>query len=228
MPAGGSTEDMHMIVQPTLLIPPAIEVGLISGALFRNGSVVRVADTGRIFKLLDEIPNSVGQERGAQAVAQLAKKLKDPRVVVAALVVGTVAVVGITVWKKRDHEVAEAKVDDTPAVPECVHRYNASLAAYIEAIRDARLSLELLDRVLADLDAVKDYEDPDGGIVLDFSTEHAAALLNIVADFTRQLAEANDIDLAEAPQDSPGSEPSVINSLRRYLEVQRRIFTDAA
>lgn len=218
-----------MIVQPTLVIPPAIEARILSGELLRVGSVVRVAATGRIFKLLDEIPTPIGGDRAGQAVAQLTRKLKDPRVLVPVLLVGTVVVVGLAKWQKRDPDlVAADEATDAPAVPECVERYNASLAAYIEAIRGARLSLELLDQVLADLDAVKGYADPDGGIVLDFSTEHAAALLSIVADYTRQLAEANDINLAEPLQDAPGSAPSEIDSLRRYLEVQKRIFTDAA
>jgi hypothetical protein len=217
-----------MIVQPTLVIPPAIEAHILSGELLRNGSVVRVAATGQIFKLLDEIPKPVGQERAEQAVVQLARKLKEPRVVVPMLLVGTVVVVGLAKWQKRDPDVAEVDVADAPAVPECVQGYNASLAAYIEAIRGARLSLEVLDQVLADLDAVKGYADPDGGIVLDFSTEHAAALLSIVADYTMQLAEANGIDLAEPLEDAPGSGPSEIVSLRRYLDVQKQIFTDAA
>ena len=216
-----------MIVQPTLVIPPVIEAGLASGEYFRNGSVVRAAASGQIVKLLDEIPKPT-QERTAQTFTQLTTKLKDPRVAVPTLLVGTVIVVGIAMWRKREPGQDELKVADAPAVPECVDRYNASLAAYIEAIRDRRLDVELLDQVLADLDAVKSYTDPDGGVILDFSTEHAKALLSIVADYTMQLAEANGIDLAEPIADPPESKPSEIDSLRRYLEVQKRIFTEAA
>jgi len=217
-----------MIVQPTLVIPPVIEAGLASGEYFRNGSVVRAAASGQIVKLLDEIPKPVTQERAAQTISQLTTKLKDPRIAVPTLLVGTVVVVGIAMWRKRDPGQDELEVADAPAVPECVDRYNASLAAYVEAIRDRRLNLQLLDQVLADLDEVRSYADPNGGVILDFSTEHAKALLSIVADYTMQLAEANGVDLAEPIEEPLEAKPSEIDSLRRHLEVQRQIFTDAA
>jgi len=49
-----------------------------------------------------------------------------------------------------------------------------------------------------------------------------------VASYTRQLAEANGIDVAGPPEDAPDSVRSEITSLRRHLEVQKRIFGNAA
>lgn len=213
-----------MLVQPTLSIPPEIEARLSSGELFRYGSVVRETATGRIYDLLDEISAPAGRERAEKAVTRLAEKLKDPRVAVPALLIGTVVVFGLAQWKNRDLGAVDAEIPDLAAVPECVQRFNASLAEYIEAIRGARLSPQLLSQVLANLDAVKDYADPDGGIVVEFAFEHAVALLSVVADYTKQLADANNIDLAAAIQDIPGL--SEIDALRRYIEVQKRIFAN--
>lgn len=216
-----------MLVQPTLDIPAEISARILSGELFRNGSVVRVAATGQIYKLLDEIPNPVSQRQAKKILAQATKTLKDPKILVPALTAGMVIVVAIDQWQKRKAGEPDVAVVQ-PAVPECVERYNASLAKYVDAIRGRHLSVELLDEVLADLDAVKAYAHPDGENVLDFSTEHAKALLSIVAEYTKQLAEANGVDLADSLDDAPDSEASEIVTLRQHLEVQKRIFLEAA
>ncbi|KMS74432.1 hypothetical protein ACM01_14205 [Streptomyces viridochromogenes] len=87
--------------------------------------------------------------------------------------------------------------------------------------------MDIINRLIADLDVVKAYSDEDGSVTLDFSTKHAEMLVNIVVDYTRQLAEANSVDLNEL-QGGPTSENSAVVDLRRHLEVQRKIFTEAA
>ncbi|WP_159029141.1 hypothetical protein [Streptomyces viridochromogenes] len=154
-----------------------------------------------------------------KAVARVAGMLKSPRFLIPTAVVGTVAAV-IVAAKRR-------KQTGKPEVPECVQSYNASLAAYVEAVHEGCLELDIINRLIADLDVVKAYSDEDGSVTLDFSTKHAEMLVNIVVDYTRQLAEANSVDLNEL-QGGPTSENSAVVDLRRHLEVQRKIFTEAA
>ena len=206
-----------MISQPTsFYIPPEIEAGLLGGNLIQYGGIVR-NQMGQIVKHLKEVPLPVGNEK---AVARMAGMLKNPRVLIPITVVGTVVAV-IVAAKKR-------KQAGKPEVPECVHSYNASLAAYVEAVHEGRLELDIIDRLIADLNAVKTYSGEDGSITLDFSTKHAEILVNIVVDYTRQLAESNAVDLNELQGVAPTSENDAVVDLRRHLEVQRKIFTEAA
>lgn len=206
-----------MISQPTTFyIPPEIEAGLRGGDLIRCGGIVR-NQMGQIVKHLKEVPLPVSNEK---AVARVAGMLKSPRVLIPTAVVGTVAAV-IVAAKKR-------KRTGKPEVPECVQSYNASLAAYVEAVHEGRLELDIINRLIADSDSVKAYSDEDGSVTLDFSTKHAEMLVNIVIDYTRQLAEANSVDLNELQGVAPASESNAVVDLRRHLEVQRKIFAEAA
>ncbi|MGW1730043.1 hypothetical protein [Streptomyces sp. NPDC001999] len=209
-----------MISQPTTFyIPPEIEAGLLSGDLIRYGGIVR-NQMGQIVKHLKEISLPVSNEK---TVARVAGMLKNPRVLIPTVVVGTVAAgVAVIVAAKKRKQTGKAEV------PECVQSYNASLAAYVEAVHEGRLELDIIDRLIADLDAVKAYSDEDGSITLDFSTKHAEMLVNIVVDYTGHLAEANSVDLNELQGVAPASDDDAVVDLRRHLEVQRKIFTEAA
>ncbi|MFI6098149.1 hypothetical protein ACIA8G_21525 [Lentzea sp. NPDC051213] len=203
-----------MIVQPTFFIPPEIEAGLLTGDLIRCGGVVRNT-AGRLVTHLKEISAPKPNEDAVEAAAWMLKK----PVVIAGLV--TLAVVGtataaVAIVRKRKR-----------ALPECVKNYNDSLRAYLEAVRNQSLDAEIIDRLIADLGAVKAYSE-NGNITVDFSTEQSETLVQVVIDYTRQLAQANSIDLDESPESTPTSTDAPVVDLRRYLEVQRRIFNDAA
>lgn len=209
-----------MISQPTsFYIPPEIEAGLLRGDLIRYGGIVR-NQMGQIVKHLKEVPLPVSNEK---ALARVSGMLKNPRILIPAAIVTTVAAGAavIVAAKKR-------KQAGNPEVPGCVQSYNASLAAYVEAVHEGRLELGIIDRLIAELDAVKAYSVEDGSITLDFSTKHAEMLVNIVVDYTRKLAEANSIDLNELQGVAPASENDDVVDLRSHLEVQRKIFTEAA
>ncbi|MEV0068005.1 MULTISPECIES: hypothetical protein [unclassified Amycolatopsis] len=96
-----------------------------------------------------------------------------------------------------------------------------------EAVRNQSLDAEIIDRLIADLDAAKAYSE-SGNITVDFSAEQYETLVQVVIDYTRQLAQANSIDLDESPESTPTSADAPVVDLRRSLEVQRRIFNDAA
>ncbi|GAA0436563.1 hypothetical protein Acor_84450 [Acrocarpospora corrugata] len=116
-------------------------------------------------------------------------------------------------------------------MPNCVEKFNASLGAYLEAVRNGCLDADVLDRLISDLDALK--EESDGGrIIVGFSADQLDTLVNHVADYTRKLAESNQIELSELQESTSHSEdnsPSqTIIDLRRYLGVQKQIFNRAA
>jgi hypothetical protein len=208
-----------MIIQPNLYIPPEIEAGLINGGLFRNGGVIRDHSTGSIVRHLEEVPGPVNSQ---EAVGRVAVNLKRPGVIITVAALSVVALGATALIAAR-----RQKQTDKPEVPECVENYNASLRAYLEAVREGSLDADIISQLIFDLDAVKAYS-VNGSIAIYFSTKQSGTLVNLVVDYTRKLAEANSVELNELQGQAPTSGSDVVVDLRRYLEVQRKIFTRAA
>jgi hypothetical protein len=200
-----------MISQQTFFIPPEIQAGLVVGELVQYGGIVR-NQAGEIVKHLKAIELPVNNERAAAAGLKL---LKNPRIVSGAVVVAA-AVAGagaLAAARKR-----------TKAVPACVTTYNASLAVYLEAVREGHLDADIIGNLIRALDAVESHSDEGGSIALDFSTDQAALLVKLVIDSTKQLADDNSLDLDGMGEPVEGD--NVIH-LRRYLGVQRGFFEEA-
>lgn len=215
-----------LVVQPRIYVPPEILKGIASGDLYRVGSVVREAANGRIFKLLSEVPRERESEEVVKAAAKGARGLtkavdfKDPRMIVGAVIVGTVIAGGVLYFATR-----KRKESDIPELPDWIRDYNAAWAAYLDAIQNGALDTDTIDRLIAALDALKEHEN-DGTVGLYFSTEQADQLVSLVVRYTTELAEANSVELDEIQ--GPDSEPASVVHIRRYLEAQRRIFGNAA
>lgn len=201
-----------MISQQTFSIPPEIQAGLAVGDLIQHGGIVR-NQAGQIVKHLKVIDLPSNSEKAAVAAL---KVLKDPKVVAGAAIVAVAAAGAgaLAAARKRKR-----------AVPDCVAAYNASLAAYLEAVQEGQLDAHIIGNLIAALDAVESYSDEGGSIALDFSTDQAALLVKFVVDSTKQLAEDNSLDVKEL--DEPAAGDNVID-FRRYLEVQRRLFEEAS
>ena len=85
-----------MIDQPLLFVPPEIELGLLEGTLKLFGSVVREADTGRIYKHLTELVPS--PEKAEEAVKSM--KL-NPKIVISVAAVAAIVGGGVTYLAKK-------------------------------------------------------------------------------------------------------------------------------
>lgn len=219
-----------MIRQQTFIIPSEIEVGLLNGDLVQWGGIVRNL-RGEIVKHLKEVkmPEAAGESAAVRAASsqlsswsKTAGNLKNPWVIIPAAVAVTAAA-GAAVYVA----VRKYRENSGPEVPEVVANYNASLKAYLEAVREGRLSEEIIGTLISDLDAVVAYAENAGSISLDFSSKHAETLVGIVVDSTKQLVEANDVDLDALTDPVPAPEGDNVVDLRRYLEIQQRIFKDA-
>ncbi|MFL4473914.1 hypothetical protein ACIPVK_07950 [Paeniglutamicibacter sp. MACA_103] len=206
-----------MIIQLSFDVPPEIHAGLLSGEYIRHGGIVR-NKLGQIVKPLIEV--SV-PSNAKTTLGNVAARSKNPGVIIAAAALVTVAV-GTTAI------IAARKWGGRPFMPECVERYNASLGAYLEAIEAGRLDTDIIDRLVADFDAVSACSDESSSITLDLNTKHGESLFNLVVGYTRQLAEANSIDLGELQELTSASAHDEVVHLRRLLEAQKKIFTEAA
>lgn len=207
-----------MYTQPTLFIPPEIELGLLEGTLKLFGSIVRESDTGRIFKHLNDVVPS------PEKVEDVVKSMKlNPKIVVSVVAV-TVAVGGATtlIVRKRKKLARLVAVEDLPSVTD----FEASLRAYVDAGRTGDLDTEIVEKLIVDLDAIKAFSE--GGHEVKISLDDLVPLFDLVIAHTPRLAEAYDVDLDDFDKQDDGPEDGVVMSLRRHLEAQKAILTDVA
>ena len=202
------------VIQTSLEIPDNIALGLLAGQYVRHGGVVRDL-AGHLVSLLHD-PSSVDDVEEA-AKASLVNVLKNPKVVIGFGVVAVAAGAGAAAYlAPRKTKAAQ------PELPTCVENYVGSLAAYLDAAGHGALDAAIIDQLIADLDAVK-AESDSGTITIEFSPEQLETLVGIVADHTRKLAEANQLELGNLPEPAT-AEGATIIELRPYFEVQRELF----
>jgi hypothetical protein len=208
------------IIQVPLEIPDEIYVRVLSGEYVRLGGVIR-DHGGHLVKLLDDAPPILDDAQEA-AKAGIAKVLNNRTVVGIALGVVVVAATagGAAYRARRETKAGELQL------PTCIESYSDSLAAYLEAARQGNLDVGVIERLIADLDAVK-ANSVEGTIPIEFSVEQAELLVEVVARHTRTLAEANSCELNDLPEPADAQSATIIE-LRPYLEAQRDFFSHAA
>lgn len=206
-----------MIDQPLLFVPPEIELGLLEGTLKLFGSVVREADTGRIYKHLTELVPS--PEKAAEAVKSM--KLNS-KVVISLVGVAAVLGGGVTYLVKKRRDSKLVPVEDPP---ECIASFDASFRTYIEAGREGALDAQIVERLLKDLDAIKAFWDEGNEVKI--SLDDLVPLFDMVIAHTSRLAEAYSVEVEDF--DGQGdAEDGVVVSLQRHLEAQKAILTEAS
>lgn len=243
MEAPNPASAIPMIVQASLIIPSDIQARIDAGELYRIGGVVRDVATKQIAALLDEAPNiELVAKEAAEKISKvsLAKfdlsKLDlskvDPKtaggVLAGAALLGIGITWGYTKWKRAaDSAVptgieAEALVEASVEVPECMTNLGTSLEAYLTAAREARLSSEIVDQLASDLTAVQAYSEE--GNAVSFTLDQLLPFFEIVTAHTPNLAESYSVELVDS--DEQDSDDGVVVHLRRHLETQRQILAN--
>lgn len=196
-------------------IPNEIAIGIMKGMYKRFGGVVRDAKTGAIVKHLKEV-EVPKPKSGGGAIVQAVKSHPVAAVGIGVGVAASGALTAYAVKKKKEKEYKKNS-------PECVIKFEKSLKAYLKAVRKGNLDEKTIDRLIADLESIKEA-DAEEKISLELSTAELKQLVNMIYDYTKKLAKVNDVKLERFKQRSSNS----IDNLHAYLEVQKRIFTEAA
>lgn len=207
------------VQQVPLEIPDEILARLMTGEYRRVGGVVR-DQAGRLVKLLDDAsPIAEAQE---VAKASIGKALSNRTVVGIGLgIVAVAATAGSAAYRaKRKTKAAQIEL------PTSVENYSDSLLAYLEAARRGSLDAEMIDRLIADLDAVKAEVD-SGTNTIEIRPDQSDTLVGLVAGHTRNLAEANQREMSSIPEPANTHGATIID-LRPFLEAQRDIFSQTA
>lgn len=231
------------IVQASLIIPSDIQARIDAGELYRIGGVVRDIATKQIAALLDEAPTVelVAKEAAEKfSKVSLAKfdlsKLDlskvDPKaaggMLAGAALLGIGITWGYTAWKRAadaavpTHLEAEALVEASVGVPQCMTNLGASLEEYLTAAREARLSPEIVDQLAQDLTTVQAYSEE--GNAVSFTLDQLLPFFEIVTAHTPNLAESYSVELDDL--DEQDSDGGVVLHLRRHLETQSQILAN--
>lgn len=206
------------IVQEAYDIPEDIIKGIMAGLYRRIGSVVRYATgpkKGQIVKHLDPIdmPTADSKDILAKMAAYAAK---HPKTVIG-VSIGAAAALGFGIYF-----VVQSKKE-----PAEIIRYRDTLKAYIEAIRNGTMALEIIEEMISAMDSLKsrpDYEE----ISIALSSAELDALVTRLCEYTRKLAIDNHVELSPEEEEVPLLDNHSIIDFRRYLDVQKRIFESVA
>ncbi|WP_409482398.1 hypothetical protein ACKW6F_18845 [Bacillus safensis] len=191
------------IVQESFYVSNEIEMKIFKGEYKRIGGVVR-NNKGEIVKHLKPVNNS-------RAILQHVLKHKDTYIQVGGLVVAGV----------KSHFRAKKKE------PDAVLKFRESLNGYLEAVRNGRLTMELISDLMKRLDELKSSSDFEKlNIVL--SMENLDVLLNRIYEITKKLATDNEIELTYLEKETPPQFTNPIITLERHLETQKYIFEQAS
>lgn len=207
------------VVQDAFFIPDDIVTGLTTGAYRRIGSVVRYAtgpNKGQIVKHLRPVHIKTDEQvQGLRAnTFQFVKHHKKET----ALVLLGATVVGASIWiynKVQNYE------------PPIVVQFRISLKVYIDEIREGNLNIDTINRLLKDLETLKQHKDYEK-IQIQMKTEDLEILVNRILEYTKKLAQDNQIDLTKDELYACDTRSGALIHLQQYLELQKRIFETAA
>ena len=203
------------VVQEAFDIPSDILTRILSGEYRRIGGVVRYAvgsKKGQIVKHLKPVPvekAEAAKNLGAKAL-EFAKNNKKG-LLLAGIAAGVAAGVGIY------HKIKTRE-------PEVVKRFRKEFSVYINAIREGKLDVIVIDNLMKALDDLKKHKDYKS-FKVQISTEDLDVLLNKIYDYTMKLAKDNGVELLR--EERIHSKDSIVN-LEQYLKTQKRIFEIAA
>ncbi len=155
---------------------------------------------------------------GKKAGNALVQAVKQHPVATIGIGVGVAAGGALTAYAVKRKKENEYRKNS----PECDIKFEKSFKAYLQAIRKGKLDEKTINRLIADLEVIKEA-DAEENISFELYTSELKQLVNMIYDYTRKLAKVNDVKLEEFKQHSINS----IDNLHSYLEVQKRIFKEA-
>lgn len=192
------------VIQIPFEMPLEIQKGIESGNLIRYGGVIR-DKAGQIVQHLKEAPVPISDEKAVRAT-------KYSKYFLIGTIIVT-AIAGITYIVIKDKKNKETKI------PKCVADFNQAFIAYLDAIKQGTVNERKISEVIHALEEIKNSQDK-GDIDLVLSVENIDLLIEMVRNYTSELAKANSFSI---PEDSCDIEDKIIN-LQHYLEIQKQIF----
>lgn len=185
--------------------------GVKSGALELYGLAKNV-DNKRIAKHIPTITDAA-KEGASKAIDFVRLHQKETFIISGVLVVGgTVAgTVGYIAHRKQ------RKLD---------MQFGLALQEYVDSARNGALNIDILDNLINSIEAIE-KNNPKKSINPNISAAQFSDLINCIFDFTRRLAEANNISTRSINRPKYFHKKTSAD-LKYYLNMQKQIFEQAA
>ena len=199
------------IVNVNLLVDEKTYAGVKAGVLELCGMAKNV-DNKRVAKHIPAVADAA-KEGAAKAIDFIRIHKKSAIIVGGVLIIGgavagTVGYIATRDKRKREKQFAK------------------NLQVYLDAARDGKLTIEILDALIDSLNALSN-NDPAKAVNLKISAAQFSDLIHSIFDYTIRLAEANNISPVLI------SKPKILrkktySDLQYYLNMQKTIFEQAA
>ena len=203
------------IIQEAFDIPVDIAMGIATGKLRRIGGVVRVAQgaqKGQIVKHLK--PVSVESSSGVSAITKMVKANKKTIIIAGVIVViiaGGVAIYSVVNSKEsKEMRIFRERFDD-----------------YITAVRNGTIDFVVVDQLhkaLLDLKELSKNKE----IKFQLTPEEVNTIIQQIARYTERLIDLNEDMCSVEDQYTSSPESANVFDLTKYLEIQKRIITEAS
>ncbi len=204
------------IVQDVFDIPDDIVTGLATGLYRRIGSVVRYAtgpNKGQIVKHLKPIDMKATEEAMGMGDKALHYVKVHKKVTIITIAVATAVGTGAFIYNKMKNRE-----------PKVVTEFREALRVYVDAIREGRMDIDKIDKLMVTLDELKKYKDYEK-ISIQFTTEELEILVGRIYEYTIKLAQDNDVKLiADELNVTEMRNIGTIINLQNYLRTQKKIF----
>lgn len=105
-------------------------------------------------------------------------------------------------------------------------QFGTALQEYLDSARNGTLNIEILDALICSIEAVE-KGNPKKSISLNISAAQFGNLINCIFDYTKRLAEANNIR-TQSINRPKYFKKETIDDLKYYLNMQKHIFEQAA
>lgn len=207
------------VVQEAFDIPIDIAEKILTGEYRRIGGVVRHAigpNKGQIVKHLDSVELKVTQDAQSVSAKALQFARNNKKVLIVVGVGAGIAVAGAGVYYKIKNT--------EPAV---FKEFKVAFREYLNAIRVGKLSEEIIDAMVLSLENLKSHKDYEK-LQIQLSAEDLNTIVCKVYEYTKKLAEDNDIELDSNNQFEDKTNTDTMISLEHYLFLQKNIFNAVA
>ena len=199
------------VVNVNLVLDDATYAGVKAGALELCG-LVKDMDSKKVRKHLPTVFDAA-KDGAAKAIDIIREHKKGLLIVGGLLIIGGVVVGAVSYVSEKDKRKAKKHL-------------GVSLQKYLDAAQDGKLTVEIVDKLINDLDVVsKLYKD--NTVPLNLSAKQLSALFNSIYDYTLRMATANNVAIPNIPTPKRFTKNTVVD-LQQYLNAQKQILNNAA
>lgn len=184
----------------------------VKAGIYELYGLAKNVDNKRVAKHIPTVADAA-KEGASKAIDFVRLHQKGAIIVGGALVVGCtiVATVGYVAHRKQ------RKLDK---------QFGIALQEYLDAAQSGTLNIDILNTLISSIEAIEN-NNPKKTMNLNISAAQFSDLINCIFDFTKRLAEANNISTLSINRPEYFQKKTA-DDLKYYLNMQKQIFEQAA